>query len=58
MAMTTDVRRRRLAEDRGTVSGQWRAMRDGNAGIPGNHGNVHPLRQPHLQRSGSMPLPI
>jgi len=21
------------------ASGQWRAMRDGNDGIPGNHGN-------------------
>jgi len=39
-AVSSDERWRLVEEDRRTISGQWRAMRDGIDGIPGNHGNV------------------
>ncbi len=37
MALTTGLGQGRVVR---TVSGQWRAMRDGNAGTSGNHGNL------------------
>ena len=40
MAMSTVGRRRPAQADRRTVSGQWRAMPDGNHGIHGNGGTV------------------
>jgi len=37
MALTNDARQECMAR---AVSGQWRAMPDGNDGIHGIHGNV------------------
>jgi hypothetical protein len=37
MAVTNDTRRRRGVQ---SLSGQWRAMADGNDGIHGIYGNV------------------
>jgi len=40
MAVSSDERRRLVEEGRQAVSGQWRAMPDGNDGIHGIPGNV------------------